>query len=159
MPEVVAIQTEGKAYAETVKKEGSGHRRGPPAPHMFVGFVESLLLHKEGLGRRTYEYLKLVHDTMLQVPTCDLAFMVRACRLQKVYDSSKLRLIIGLREDIWLAILPEDQKEKFLNNADFCARSIRLSLRQALLEATDARLLSGKAPPGAMEVILQEALE
>ena len=59
-PEADSMRAQGRAYAAAVKKEGKGHRLGPPALHFFNGLLESLIKRGPAISSTTLRFLAVV---------------------------------------------------------------------------------------------------
>jgi hypothetical protein len=168
--ETKAMKLQGVAYSQTVRAAGKGHRHGPPACHFFSGLIESLLTRGVALGSQTFQTMFALQK-VLEDQTVEEVFMaVRHCKLNKMYDKTKLRLSLVLFQapiNAWVAekvAAVQADKENddlqqllpgLLKLQGCCVRTL---LRRALAEA-GAQHLTGRAPPGAVEELLQSALE
>ena len=84
----------------------------------------------------------------------DFAMFVRTTQLQKTHDRSKLKLFLAFHDSLLTTILDERARNALSGCSE---QSMRLAIRRALTE-TGSKLLMGRAPPTAMEQLLQGAL-
>lgn len=93
---VVAMVDAGKAYAEAAKKAGKGHGLGPPHWHVWKALVESILgAEASKVEKSLLETVKTHYDSCGQKQIADI---VKACRVSKQYDRSKMKLQLALAE-------------------------------------------------------------
>ena len=95
-PLVEAVRAQGAAYAETCRKEGSGHTLGPPHPYMVGGLLDAILAKEAAVGLILAAKVKNLSerwDTMDLIARCDL---LPHCKLDKCYDKEKMRLTLCL---------------------------------------------------------------
>lgn len=175
-PEVEGTKQAGKNYAHTVRTEGRGHLRGPPAPYLFLGFVECLIKRNDDLARRDREQLTLIYQALKAAPVEECCRHVKHFRLQRCYDENWTKVICAV-EDLPLAQVhasqvpkqiltirkQEETEVQHVEEAVLLPQSLPslTSLRYVLdktMEQAGARKLLGRAPAGAMEEILQAAV-
>ena len=169
-PEAEEMRGQGRSYSEEVKKRGRGHGLGCPAIHIAGGFFGALEKRGPMIGLKNQKHLKWIVELMDNSSPQEFFLLVRQCRVHKVYDKTKARISIALREDMlqsWKqqsietlrAEAKEDQeKAQLLVDRESL---LMLSLRSSLLSAMEqlsARFLTGRPPMGAMEELLQAAL-
>ena len=114
-------------------------------------YSAALLKRSSELGRSVESYLSILAEGLVTV----LALLIRTCRLQKVYDSTQVRLLLSFQEGILMPLLPEEPRAKL---QELPGLSMRLAFHRAHGEA-GARHLSGRQPPSNMERLLQAALD
>lgn len=141
------MQAEGRKYATTVRAQGRGHLLRPPTPHIFGGLLDCLSKPNVGIGARSSKYFQAMHSAMKQLALSDVMMMVRQCRIVKCYDSTQCRLLLAIDNSMTRDILPSLE----------CEMTLRRALQLSLVEL-GGRHLMGKAPQGAMEDILQQAI-
>ncbi|CAK0855059.1 unnamed protein product [Prorocentrum cordatum] len=153
-PEVVAVSECGVTYSHEVRARGKGHQLGPPHLHIFDGFLSQLLERGVALGRLTRARLKLWHDkAWVELRTDELYDIMRLFRVMKCYDQTKRKRHI-MRRDV-----PMDQPSPESDEQPLPSPiQVRGLLQKALVEAGARRAL-GAAPPGAMEEIMQNAVD
>lgn len=69
-------------------RSGTGHRLGPPTPHIFGGLLDYLSKPNLGIGARSSKYLQAMDSAMGQVAVGDVLMMVCQCRIVKCCDST-----------------------------------------------------------------------
>ena len=168
--EVVRMRLAGQAYSQAVRTSGKGHPHGPPACHFFGGLMESLLKRGSALGQQTFLLLQALAAIMDDIMVEEVFLAVRHCRLSKVYDKTKTRLAFVLFQapiTAWVTDKIEAARADTYNEdlqaalpvllklQNSCVRSL---LRKAIIE-TGARHLTGRAPQGALEELLQSSVE
>ena len=95
----------------------------------------------------------------------DICLFVRQCKTTKIYDKSKTKLAISVIEhplSCWMNCNLDTLKgENLLLHAEreSCRHlSVRQAIRMAFAQMPAIRHLSGRAPQGAMEELLQSCL-
>ncbi|CAK0848494.1 unnamed protein product, partial [Prorocentrum cordatum] len=154
LPEIEAAQEAGATYSHEVRARGKGHQLGPPHLHIFNGFVTKLLERGPALGQRTHAMLKDWHGRVwCELQPHDLYDMVRLFRVTKCYDQNKRKLHLMMRDVAQPSVPPESDEQQLPSPL-----TVRGLLQKALEEIGGRRAL-GAAPPGAMEEILQNAVD
>ena len=129
-----ALKSAAQTYDQTVKSEGKGHKRGPPAIYGYMALMK-MLASTEGAGMATKQTaMKLAEeDTALAVE--ELCEKVMMCKTASCYDQSRKKLVMHIA-------CPER----------------RQTLKQGLTQLGLTFCLS-KAPAGAMEDELEKFLQ
>jgi len=155
-PIIESISKRGRWYSEKTKELGKGHGLGPPGPLFFASLLTSLLEKKNDIGGNTRKYLSVIAGFMRSLEMQDCSTIVRACRVTRVYDSSKRRLLVALADGEMLQMMPKLVRDE-LSSLSEQGFSTRTALRRALSEL-GALYLMGKAPAGGLERALQAAV-
>ena len=156
------MRKQGQAYSAAVRKDGKGHRHGPPALHFFHGLLMSLIKRGTAIGASTFKYLQQVEDVLADQEAEDIFLVIRQCKLSKVFDKTKLRLSIAIIEQPLAIWASEKHKANLDSGASAPSALPNTSLRAALKKAMGElghRHLTGRAPAGAMEELLQASLD
>ena len=153
-PEVVAALDSGATYSQEVRARGKGHQLGPPHLHIFNGFLAKLLERGVALGQRTHSLLKLWYDKMwVELGLEEIYNILRLFRVMKCFDPTKRKIHIMLRE------VPMETPSQESDEQQLPSPTLVRSLLQKALVEVGARRAMGAAPPGAMEEIIQNAVD
>lgn len=138
---LTALSDTGRRYAHACEEKGKNHGLGPPQPRLWLSLCQAL--SKMEVGRKNQELLK-AHIELFQsfdLPTaCRLVRMVKVC---KMFDDGKKKLWLFI-DDFALSLV---------------GPPMRATVLSAIAQTTDARVLTGVAPPGKMENMLSAWLE
>ena len=156
----------GELYSQEVRKKGKGHGMGPPAPHFFMALLTSLTDEGSTIGAETLIFLKWVYEVLEAQAMEDICLFVRQCKTTNVYAKSKTKLVISVIEHplrCWMNLnldtLKADGNQQLHAERESCRHlSIRHAIRMAFAQMPAIRHLSGRAPQGAMEGLLQSCL-
>ena len=128
------LKTAANNYDTTVKAEGKGHKRGPPAIYGYMALMAFLAsTEKAGLATMQAAAGHKQEDEALSVE--DLCEKVMVCKAARCYDQSRQKLALHI-------VCPQRRQ------------TLKLGLAQLGLVFT-----LSKAPPGAMEDELEKYLQ
>ena len=135
-PESNNMGEQNANYQEQVRKDGKGHKLGPPHVYTFGGLMAGLLTRKD-LTPELLAKLREISDWWADASTQQACEAVKFRRMSKVFHQKQRRLQIawGPRASPWSQFV-----------------------RDALAESHAWEMKLGRAPPAVMERELQELL-
>lgn len=103
------LQAEQKRYSQAVRQEGKQHKRGPPQPYVLRTLLSSLLelLSAAPADQKNEDLIRRLTDAVGKVQSGQLTDSIVECRLSKCFDSSKRRLLVGVRHPELDALITE----------------------------------------------------
>ena len=88
------MQKQTQTYAEKVRQEGKGHKRGPPFVWAYLGLVKSLQQRGVAVGARTAR--RLTGPDWSRSHQCRFATRCVFCRLDKTYKADIKRITLNI---------------------------------------------------------------
>jgi hypothetical protein len=131
---VLAMQEKGASYSEQTKGV-KGHNMGPPHLHVFDAMIQALLKKKDSIGLANYSELKKFSDFCEGATQDDILRQVKQCRVAKCFENTKKKIYMAIE-----------------------GTGVRTHVLDALRQLGGVQK-HGRAPPGAMEIALQEFLD
>ena len=128
------MQEKGASYSEQTQGK-RGHNMGPPHLHIFDSMMGALVKKKDEIGAQNYTEIKKYVDFCEGADQDMILRQVKQCRVAKCFEHSKKKIFMAIENT-------------------GCRYQVLDALKQLGGEQKH-----GRAPPGAMEVALQDFLD
>ena len=128
------MQEKGASYSEQTQGK-RGHNMGPPHLHIFDSMMGALIKKKDEIGAQNYTEIKKYVDFCEGADQDMILRQVKQCRVAKCFEHSKKKIFMAIENT-------------------GCRYQVLDALKQLGGEQKH-----GRAPPGAMEVALQDFLD